>query len=194
MGEGLPYREKLPVVYYGSSITQGACASRPGNAYQNTVSRHMNLDHINLGFSGSGRAEDAVVDYMASLPMLAFVSDYDHNAPNEEYLLVTNQKLYDAIRAKHPEIPYIMISAPDFDNGLKSRRLRRDAILKTLAHARANGDENVWFIDGASLSRGLDEDSCSVDNTHPNDFGFSRFAEKVEAELRHALMHDIFDN
>ena len=58
VGEGLKYRDIPPVVYYGSSITQGACASRPGNAYQNVIARRMNLDFINLGFSGNGRATE----------------------------------------------------------------------------------------------------------------------------------------
>ena len=76
VGEGLPYRDPLPIVYYGSSITQGACSSRPGVIYQNMVSRDLNLDYRNFGFSGHGKGEDAMIEYLASLPMLAFVSDY----------------------------------------------------------------------------------------------------------------------
>lgn len=194
LGPGLSYREKLPVVYYGSSITQGGCASRPGNAYQNTISRELHLDHLNLGFSGSGKAEDVIVNYMTTLPMLAFVSDYDHNAPNAEYLRATHRKLYDAIRAAHPDIPYIMLTRPDFDSHLRDSRRRRDVVMDTLRHARENGDDNIWFLDGSSLFRGHYTDACTVDGTHPNDLGFAYFAEKVGDELRHALMHTIYDN
>ena len=193
LGVGLSYREELPVVYYGSSITQGGCASRPGNAYENVVSRNLKLDHINLGFSGGGKAEDVIVNYMATLPMLAFVSDYDHNAPDVEHLRATHQKLYDTIRAAHPGIPYIMISRPDFDYQLRDSRRRRDVILDTLRHARDRGDDNVWFLDGASIFRGRFADSCTVDGIHPNDLGLALFAEKVEDELRHTLMHTIYD-
>lgn len=196
LGEGLFYREELPVVYYGSSITQGGCASRPGNAYQNTISRELHLDHLNLGFSGSGRAEDVIVNYMATLPMLAFVSDYDYNAPNPDYLRATHQKLYDTIRAAHPDIPYIMITNPGFDSHghLRDSRLRRDVIMDTLRHARENGDENIWFLDGSSIYRGRFTDACTVDSIHPNDLGFAFFAEKVGDELRRAFMHSILDN
>lgn len=193
LGEGLSYCRELPVVFYGSSITQGGCASRPGNAYQNILSRELRLDHLNLGFSGNGKAEDAIVDYMATLPMLAFVSDYDHNAPSPDYLRATHQKLYDAIRAAHPDIPYLMISRPDFDGDLRNSNLRRDVVVDTLRHARANGDGNAWFIDGSSVFRGQFADACTVDGTHPNDLGFALFAEKVADELHHALMHTVYD-
>ena len=105
LSEGAPYRDLPPVVYYGSSITQGGCASRPGNAYTAMVGRFLNIDHVNLGFSGNGKAEDTMIEYLCGLKMSAFVSDYDHNAPNPEYLRNTHQKLYDAIRAKYPTIP-----------------------------------------------------------------------------------------
>lgn len=193
LGSGLIYREELPVVYYGSSITQGGCASRPGNAYQNAISRELHLDHLNLGFSGSGRAEEAIVKYMASLPMLAFVSDYDYNAPNPDYLRATHQNLYDAIRAAHPDIPYLMVTDPDFDSHLNDSRRRRDVILDTLRYARENGDHNVWFLDGSSIFRGRFTDSCTVDSTHPNDLGFAYFAEKIGDELCRALMHTLLD-
>ena len=116
LGEGLPYRSLAPFVYYGSSITQGGCASRSGNIYQNVVCRRTNIDYINLGFSGNGRAEDAIVDYMASLQMSAFISDYDHNSPSREHLSATHYKMYEKIRAAHPDIPYIMLSKCDLDN------------------------------------------------------------------------------
>ena len=77
-----PYATPLPVVYYGSSITQGGCASRPGNAYQNVLSRLLKCDHLNLGFSGSALGEARMADYIAGLAMSAFVLDYDHNAPD----------------------------------------------------------------------------------------------------------------
>lgn len=193
LGAGLPYRAELPLVYYGSSITQGGCASRPGNAYQNVISRRTGLDHLNLGFSGNGKAEDVIVNYMATLPVLAFVSDYDHNAPNADYLRTTHQKLYDAIRAAHPDVPYIMISRPDFERRVRDSIARRDVVIDTYRHALANGDRNVWYIDGSSIFRGRFADACTVDGTHPNDLGFALFADRLEDELRHALMHSVFD-
>lgn len=187
LGEGLTYRAELPVVYYGSSITQGGCASRPGNAYQNIVSRHLGLDHINLGFSGSGRGEDAMIDYLASLSMCAFVSDYDHNAHDAAHLERTHYKLYAAIRKAHPSIPYIMLSKCDFDSDYEANVCRRNVVFDTYRRAWADGDRNVYYIDGASIFRGQELDSCTVDGTHPTDHGFVLMANAVEAELKRAL-------
>lgn len=186
---GMPYRDELPIVYYGSSITQGGCASRPGNAYTHVVGRRLNMNFINLGFSGSGKGEDAIVDYMAKLPMSIFVSDYDHNAPTAEHLKATHLKLYQKIRAEHPDIPYIMLSKPDL-NG-KSQYLahkhgldRRNVIYETYLYALEHGDRNVYYIDGESLFRGPYEDMCTVDRCHPNDLGFALMADAVTATIK----------
>ncbi|MBQ3005782.1 MAG: SGNH/GDSL hydrolase family protein, partial [Clostridia bacterium] len=139
------YYNELPVVFYGSSITQGASASRPGNSYQNFLSRQLNMDYINLGFSGSGRAEDEIVNYMAGLKMSAFVSDYDHNAPTVEHLEKTHYKMYETIRKAHPELPFIMISKPDYKTVLHKPNFddeRRQVIMETFQKAIANGDKN----------------------------------------------------
>ena len=65
--EATPYTIETPIVFYGSSITQGGCASRPGTCYQAIISRRFNCDYVNLGFSGSGRAEDEMIDYLVNL-------------------------------------------------------------------------------------------------------------------------------
>ena len=187
LGEGAPYRDIPPVVYYGSSITQGGCASRPGNAYQAMIARALQVDFINLGFSGSGKAEDTMVEYMADLKMSAFVCDYDHNAPDVEYLRATHQKMYDRIREKHPTIPYVMISRPDYFPNEKESIARRQVVVDTYHYAIGKGDQNVYYIDGASIFRGPFEDCCTVDGCHPNDLGFSKMAEAIYPILCRAL-------
>lgn len=193
LGEGLKYRSELPIVYYGSSITQGGSASRPGNAYQNVISRRLELDHINLGFSGSGKGEDAIVDYIKSLKMCAFVCDYDHNAPNPEHLEATHLKMYKSIREAHPTIPYIMMSKVDFDytDGeagtlYNQSILRRNVIFETYRYAKSIGDKNVYFIDGESVFRGS-EDMTTVDTIHPGDLGFKLMSDAIEATLKRAF-------
>ena len=187
VGEGLKYRDIPPVVFYGSSITQGACANRPGNTYQSIISRRMSLDFINLGFSGNGKAEDNMVEYLAGLKMSAFVSDYDHNAPNVEHLKNTHYKMYQRIRNAHPEIPYIMISRVDFDYSYNDSILRRDVIYDTYRRARANGDRNVYYIDGAGVFRGPYQEMCTTDGCHPTDLGFALMADAIGNELERAF-------
>lgn len=191
LGEGLPYRSLAPFVYYGSSITQGGCASRSGNIYQNVVCRRTNVDYINLGFSGNGRAEDAIVDYMASLQMSAFISDYDHNSPSREHLSATHYKMYEKIRATHPDIPYIMLSKCDLDNSYDANLARREVVYESFCRARANGDKNVYYIDGASIFRGPYQNMCTVDSCHPNDLGFALMADAITAELERAFTQNL---
>lgn len=189
LGEGAKYRDIAPIVYYGSSITQSGCVSRPGNAYQHVISQRLNIDHINLGFSGNGRAEESVVRYVATLDMSVFVSDYDHNAPSVEHLQNTHLRMYQIIREKHPDIPYIMISKPDllsltnYDVNIERRRV----ILDSYHYARSIGDKNVYYIDGSAFFRGPYQDMATVDGCHPNDLGFALMADHITSELRIAL-------
>ena len=191
LGEGLKYRDAAPILYYGSSITQGGCASRSGNIYQNVVCRRTNFDYINLGFSGNGRGEDAIVDYMASLNISAFVCDYDHNAPSRNHLSATHYKMYEKIRAAHPDIPYIMLSKCDLDQDYDANLARREVVYESFCRARANRDKNVYYIDGASIFRGPYQNMCTVDACHPNDLGFALMADAITAELERALTQNI---
>jgi len=181
-----PYRYEKPVLYYGSSITQGGCASRPGNAYQAMISRELNCDFVNLGFSGSARGEEAIARYMASLDPLVFVCDYDHNAPTPEHLAATHFPLYEIFRAAHPLTPYVMVSAPDNTFGPDTRR-RKQIILESFAKAVSSGDRHVYFVDGGRLFDGPFADSCTVDGCHPNDLGFCRMAEVIGRAVQTAI-------
>ena len=173
---GEAYCNKLPVVYYGSSITQGACASRPGTCYEALISHRFNLDYINLGFSGNCKGEKEMAEYMASLPMSCFVCDYDHNSPSIEHYTNTHYPLYEIIRKAHPDIPYIMISRPTnaIDNPAVIKKF--EVMMDSYNKAVANGDKNVYYIDGRKFYKGLNFNDCSWDLTHPNDIGFHKMS------------------
>ncbi len=180
-----PYKVDTPVVYYGSSITQGGCASRPGNSYQGFISRHLKVDYINLGFSGNAKGEETMARYIASLDMSAFVMDYDHNAPNMAHLEATHEPFFKIIRAAHPDLPIIMVSRPNIWS--KGEDGRDDIVRKTYENAVAAGDTNVWYISGKKLFGTLDREDCTVDRCHPNDLGFYRMAQAIEPVLKAAL-------
>ncbi len=171
------YKNKKPVVYYGSSITQGGCASRPGMSYQNIISRRFNIDYINLGFSGSALAEDAMIEYIANLDMSVFVYDYDYNAPDTKHLQNTHEKMFKAVRKQNPDIPIIIMSRPKFVL-TEEEEERRLIIEATYKNAVSSGDKNVYFIDGKMLMA-LCHGEGTVDNVHPTDFGFASIAKTV---------------
>lgn len=190
LDHGAKYAYEKPILYYGSSITQGGCASRPGNCYQNIISAKLNCDHINLGFSGSAKAENAIVSYMSTLDFSIFVSDYDHNAPSAEYLKSTHEKMFLKIRETHPVIPVIFISKPDFDADVKQNIIRRNVIYQTFMNALNCGDNNVFFIDGERLFKDDNRDVCTVDGCHPNDAGFVRMAEVIAHTIDQILCNN----
>ncbi len=188
--EANDYRYEKPVVYYGSSITQGGCVSRPGNTYQEVISRSLGCNYTNLGFSGSARAEKEIAEYIASLDMSVFVYDYDHNAPKVGYLEDTHEPMFKIIREKNPELPVIMVSRPDAgaEPGMRMFTEKRKAVIqKTYYNAIQNGDTNVYFVDGSHFYDVFGGDSGSVDGCHPNDLGFMCMAKGIGEVLEKIL-------
>ena len=181
-----PYAVERPVVFYGSSITQGGCVSRPGLAYPAYISRWLNCDYINLGFSGNAKGELAMAEYIALLDPSVFVMDYDHNAPTYEHLETTHYAFYERFRALRPHTPVVMVSAPNvrWDERLYARR---DLIRRNYEAAVAAGDTRVFFVDGANLMGGDDWDSYTVDGCHPNDVGHLLMAKGIAPAVEQAL-------
>ena len=196
-GKGLKYRNDKPVVFYGSSITNGGLASRPGMTYTSLISQKYGIDYLNLGLSGGAKGDKAMAEYMAELEMSCFVCDYDHNAYEDGLLEATHLPMYEAIRRKHPDIPYIIITKPDCFKDFEDSRRRAQIIYKTYEYAKQKGDENVYFVDGKDLFSGEYYTACTLDGCHPNDVGFMRMAERIGTLIAKALgieeeKHDLF--
>ncbi len=180
------YAYKKPIVFYGSSITQGGCASHPGNEYTALCSRWLDSDYINLGFSGGAKAETEMVNYLASIDASVFVLDYDHNAPTESHLRATYPRLIQTIRNSHPLTPILIITSPNSEFMYHGKE-RKEYIKSVYETAKENGDNNVYFIDGDTLFGNVDRDVCTVDCVHPNDLGFYRMAKTVYPVLNKIL-------
>lgn len=180
---GKSYVNDKPVIFYGSSITHGVAASRPGNTYEAFLSQKYNVNYLNYGFAGAARGELQMAEYLAGKAMSAFVCDYDHNAEDVGHLQKTHYSFYEKIRERHPDISYIMISRPDFFKDPKQNSERRAVIMESYERAQKCGDSNVYFIDGETLFEGAFAQSCTVDGCHPNDLGFYRMAEKIGGQL-----------
>ena len=189
------YGHEDPIIFYGSSITQGGCASRPGNGYTNILSRNLDIDHRNLGFSGSSRGELVMADYIAEQPMCLFFFDYDHNAPDPDHLARTHEPFFLRIREKNPDLPIILASrtdTPKTEQIAQDTKARKEIIVQTFINAQKRGDQNVRFIDGStvfSVAQKLDvaADGCTVDGTHPNDLGFACMAHVFGNEIKSCL-------
>jgi hypothetical protein len=172
-----PYSVEKPIVSYGSSVTQGGCASRPGTSYQSFISRELNANYVNLGFSGSAHGEQTIADHIASLDMSVFLYDYDCNSPTPEFLAETHEPMFKKIRAAHPNVPIIMMARPHYY--LDPNDVKRHAVIETTyKNALAAGDKNVYYLSGPELMA-LCGNEGTVDTCHPTDFGFASMAKAV---------------
>jgi lysophospholipase L1-like esterase len=183
-----PYVNEKPVIFYGSSITEGGCAGRVGNAYTAALSRKLNMDYINFGFSGSAKGEPGMAEFIASVPMSIFVMDYDYNAPDAEHLQKTHEPFFRIIREKNPELPIVMLSNPNYKLNPEKNEKRLAVIRKTYENAKERGDENVYLISGENFYGDDDIYACTVDLVHPNDHGFALMAKEIRKTLEPLLL------
>ncbi|MBQ5761486.1 MAG: hypothetical protein IIW02_01565 [Clostridia bacterium] len=184
--EPTPFKYSKPVVLYGSSITEGGFCCNGFNSYIAILSRWLDFDFYNLGFSGNARGELVMADYINTFDMGAFVYDYDHNAPTVEHLRNTHKPFFDRIRDVHPNIPILMMTRPCevYNEDMKSRR---EVVKATYDVAINSGDKNVYFIDGETFYGDSDRNLCSIDTCHPNDIGFYRMACAMRPVLKKML-------
>ncbi|KAA2240046.1 hydrolase [Chitinophaga agrisoli] len=182
-----PFKGKI--VIYGSSILQGASASRPGMAYPARLSRKYGLNFINLGVSGNGKMEKEVADMVADIDGDAFVLDCAPN-PSPEQITERTAYLVKTIRQKHPQAPIVMIPSVvreggNFDLKIKERVANQNKNFKTeYEKLKAQGIKDLYFIEGNLL--GTDHEA-SVDGIHPNDLGFDRMLQVIEPPLMKIL-------
>lgn len=184
-----PWVDDRPLIVYGTSITQGGCACRPGMAYTNILSRRLNRECINLGFSGSGKGEPDVARNIAAIANPgAIVLDYEANT-TPELLRETLVPFIGILRAAHPSVPILVLSAIRYAGEtinpelVASRRGNREFQRETVETLRRQGDAQLFFHDGSALL-GDDFDECTVDGVHPTDLGFLRMANGLEPILR----------
>lgn len=182
------------IVFYGSSITQGGCASRPGMAYPAILSRRLQIPCVNLGFSGNGKGEPEVAESIALINDCAlFVLDYDPNCPDAGHLARTLPVFIDILRRRHPKTEILVVSRPPSAGEARSaataegRQKRADAQRQVVARYRKNGDTALQFLNGGTLLGGDDFHECTVDGTHPTDLGFLRMADGLEPVIRKIL-------
>lgn len=186
--EATPYTYEKPVVFYGSSITQGGCASRPGTCFTNLLSRALDFNLVNLGFSGSAHGELYMAEYIGNMDMSAFVMDYDHNAIDPQELKKTHYAFYQKVRELNPDVPIIFITKSDVAiSDSDTNYVRREIIKQTYNKAIEAGDKNVYFISGEMIYGDTYRDFFMVDGCHPNDAGMLKIAETIYPVLKEIL-------
>lgn len=194
----LPYRSPKKVVIYGTSITQGGCAARPGMAYSNILSRRIPLEFVNLGFSGNGRGEPEMARVIAEIADPALlVLDYEANSVSVELLTKTLPEFIRIYREVHPNVPILVVSKiryarEVFDPALLQRRLEMKRVQQgNVERCRSEGDAHIHFFDGEQLLGPDNFEECTVDGVHPTDLGFLRMADTLTPVIRELVRKEL---
>ncbi len=184
-----------PIVFYGSSITQGAYASRPGLAYPAIIGRRLNAEIINLGFSGNGKGEPEVADLIAQIDASCFVMDWGANlmSPEEEGLMEERYRpLLRKVKNAHPKTPILLVGT-QWVGSMPWEPRAQYFIGKIQAEIKAAYDEEVQagnklidYIDGRTFVGPADAD-LTVDRAHVTDLGFYRYVEALVPRLKKFL-------
>ncbi|MBR7132685.1 MAG: hypothetical protein IKD04_04050 [Clostridia bacterium] len=181
-----PYKYEKPILFFGSSITEGGCCTTVTNAYTALLSQWLDCDYYNYGFSGSCRGQLQLAELFSDMDISAFVLDYDHNAPTADFLEKTHRPFFELVRERKPNLPILMLTAPNYEYMSEADK-RREIIRNTYETALAKGDKNVYFLDGKDLFGEENRECCTVDRIHPNDLGFYRMAKKIYPTLKQIL-------
>lgn len=198
IGKGPAYRpgRQRPIVFYGTSITQGGCASRPGMVHTAILQRRLDCPVINLGFSGNGRMEKEVVELMAELDAAVFVIDCLPNMDGKAVAERT-EPLVQQLRTARPQTPILLVEDRYYADAWinSSRKQRNDenhaAFWEAYQRLLAAGVGGVHYLPGARLLGTDAEDT--VDGSHPTDLGFLRQANAFEPALRTLLPTPLSD-
>ncbi len=183
-----PAGEK-PLVFYGTSILQGGCASRPGMAYPAILCRRLDREQINLGFSGNAWGEPEMAQLLAELDPVVYVLDPLPNM-KVEWVAPRLERFIETLREAHPKTPIVLVENVPYPDGdfvvpRHERYTQANARLHELYRRLVRaGDKKLFYVSAAKLI-GTDGEG-TVDGTHATDLGFMRMADAVEPALRAA--------
>ena len=183
----VPSEKNLPIVFYGTSVTQGGCATRPGMAYPSIIERKLHRETVNLGFSGNGRMDKCLGEKIAKIPASMYVIDCLANCTSQ-IVKDSTEHFIRAIVEANPDVPVLMVSNYCYPYQYLDAQFQIDtpeenAIWKEFAQKfRKEGYKNVRYIDAYAKGNmkkspiGPDHEG-TVDGVHMTDLGFLRFAD-----------------
>lgn len=185
-------RKEKPIFYYGTSIAQGGCSSRPGMTTTAILGRRLDMPVINFGFSGSARMEPEIAKLMAEVDPSVYVLDALPNMSPEQ-TATRCIPFIKILRDAHPTTPILLVEDRSFSNAWirpavqKTHVARRKGLKDAYDHFIAQGDKNIYYLDAKNLiGDDLDYDS-TMDASHLNDLGMYRMTNSIEKALRPIL-------
>ena len=180
-----PLPVKKPIVIYGTSITQGGCASRPGSAFTNRLSRELQAEFLNFGFSGHGQNEPEIAELLAEIEDPAmYILDSEANSLSAEKVRERVPRFLDILRRDHPETPIVIVTKVPYGPRYSQEiPVLKEEFRKIYQDRKKAGDKNLYFVDGTDFWAPEDYSENTVDGAHPTDLGFARMTEKLKPVL-----------
>lgn len=172
-----PIDKQLPILFYGNSVTQGAAASRSGNAFPNIVSKKLNQNIINLSCSSCCRGTDSIAQLIGKIKCHSIVIDYTRNAHTVKDFKNTHEKFYKNIRSYHPNIKIILLTSECYNNW--STYYEFDKIVTETYENALKRNENVELLNQKELFDEDEYDFIAIDSSHYTDYGMFKVAEKI---------------
>jgi lysophospholipase L1-like esterase len=194
----LPVRIDKPIVVYGTSIAQGACATRPGLAWQAILGRKLDRPVINLGFSGTGKLEAPLLDLMATVDAKLYVLDCLPNMISGEFTSAeVKKRIVDAVQLlqkKSPAVPILLTDHAGYtDEGMNALRKKQyqdvnTAFKETFDSLIIAGFKNIYRLSKEAIQQDIE---TMVDGVHPNDIGMMRYADAYEKKIREIISEPV---
>ena len=190
----LPARKEKPILVYGTSIAQGGCATRPGLAWTNILSRKLDRPIINLGFSGNGRLEKELIDLITEVDAKLYVLDCLPNL-SPENIGELKKKIVESVKelkSKRPDIPVLLTDHDGYtDEEINPASKEETRILNTVQKQEFDslataGTKDIYLLTKNEIGQDIE---TMVDGTHPNDIGMMRYADAYEKKIR-AIIHE----
>lgn len=181
-----------PIVAYGTSICQGACASRPAMAWSNILQRRLGRTVVNLGFSGNCMHEREVVDIVADVDAAVYILDGMPNLyklPAKE-LQDTLVKAVRQLRNRRPDTPIVLVDHSGYPNALVNQKSYDDQerSLKCMEAAyRQLVKEGVKGLYRLRYKEIGMRGEMFVEGIHMSDYGMTTYADAYEPLLRKIL-------
>ena len=186
-----PRAIKKPIVIYGTSITQGGAASRPGMAFTNIISRKLNVEILNFGFSGNGQNDLKIAEILSEIENPAMIIiDSEANSLSVKAINERVPRFLEILRQKHPCVPILVISKVKYGPRYAAEcPVFKEEFKRIVAERIQAGDSNIHFLDGSDFFGPEDEFfDCTTDSAHPNDLGFFRMAKAIIPVIKKLLI------
>lgn len=191
----IPVSQEKPLVVYGTSIAQGACASRPGMAWTNIIERKMQHPVINLGFSGNGKLESELFQLLAEIDAKMYIIDCMPNLPGEEASRVINERTLQGVKKLREKsaAPILLVEHSGYTNEFTSKtveasyRVANVELRKAYETLKKEGTAELYYLTKEEIGLSMD---AMVEGVHPSDLGMQQYADSYIKKIKEILQEE----